>query len=240
MVLLYIDRILIPAAVVPAIVLLVKIYQADCQEKEPPQLLYSLILCGILATAFALVAERLGMWLLGGLFPENSLAYQFLLYFGVVAFAEEGAKYALMKRRTWTSPAFNYTFDGVVYGAFVSLGFALWENISYVMMFGLDVAVLRAVTAIPGHACFGVFMGAWYGAAKKYEGLGQIRKSYLYRCAALLCPALLHGCYDFTASMNSQMYGWIFTAYIIVLFTVSFLMVRHLSRNDEWIQDSLS
>ena len=35
MVLLYIDRILIPAAVVPAIVLLVKIYQADRQEKEP-------------------------------------------------------------------------------------------------------------------------------------------------------------------------------------------------------------
>ena len=108
------------------------------------------------------------------------------------------------------------------------------------MMYGLDVAVLRAVTAVPGHACFGVFMGAWYGAAKKYEGLGQIRKSYLYRYAALLCPALLHGCYDFTASMNSQMYGWIFTAYIIVLFTVAFLMVRHLSRNDEWIQDSLS
>ena len=72
MVLLYIHRILIPAAVIPAIFLLVKIYRADRREKEPPQLLTSLVFCGILATAIAMVAERVGFWLLGCVLPENS------------------------------------------------------------------------------------------------------------------------------------------------------------------------
>ena len=50
---------------------------------------------------------------------------------------------------------------GKVYAVFVSLGFALWENISYVLHFGFQTAIVRSLTAIPGHACFGVFMGAF-------------------------------------------------------------------------------
>ena len=112
MVLLYLHRVLIPAAVIPAIFLLVKIYRADRREKEPPQLLTSLVFCGILAT-IALVAEKVGFWLLGCVWPENSLIYQLIEYFVIVAFAEEGAKYYLLKKRTWMTPAFNFTFDGV-------------------------------------------------------------------------------------------------------------------------------
>lgn len=239
MVLLYLHRVLIPAAVIPAIFLLVKIYRADRREKEPPQLLTSLVFCGILATAIALVAEKVGFWLLGCVWPENSLIYQLIEYFVIVAFAEEGAKYYLMKKRTWMTPAFNFTFDGVVYAAFVSLGFALWENISYVTSYGLDVAVIRAVTAIPGHACFGVFMGAFYGAAKKYEGLCDLATSKKYRRLTLIVPALLHGLYDFTASMESQTGGWLFLMYLIALFLTAFLMVRKLSRSDEEISGSV-
>lgn len=157
----------------------------------------------------------------------------------IVAFAEEGAKYYLLKKRTWMTPAFNFTFDGVVYAAFVSLGFALWENISYVTSYGLDVAVIRAVTAIPGHACFGVFMGAFYGAAKKYEGMCDLATSKKYRRLALIVPALMHGLYDFTASMESRTGGWIFLMYLIALFLTAFLLVRKLSRNDEEIPGSV-
>ena len=239
MVLLYLHRVLIPAAVIPAIFLLVKIYRADRREKEPPQLLTSLVFCGILATAIALVAEKVGFWLLGCVWSENSLIYQLIEYFVIVAFAEEGAKYYLLKKRTWMTPAFNFTFDGVVYAAFVSLGFALWENISYVTSYGLDVAVIRAVTAIPGHACFGVFMGALYGAAQKYDGMCDLATSKKYRRLALIVPALLHGLYDFTASMESRTGGWIFLMYLIALFLTAFLLVRKLSHNDEEIPGSV-
>lgn len=235
----YFDRILILAAIVPAIFLLVKIYQADRSEKEPPQLLGSLILRGVFATMIAIVLERLGDRLLPRWMDPYSLEYQLVENFLIVGLAEEGSKYCLMKGRTWNSPAFNYSFDAVVYGAFVSLGFALWENISYVMMYGLDVAVLRAVTAIPGHACFGVFMGAWYGAAKRQDGFGNRGASAFCRAMALLFPALLHGLYDFTAMLDGSAYRWAFYGYIAALFVSAFLTVRRLSRNDAPIPNSV-
>lgn len=231
----YMNPILITAAVVPAIVLLVKVYQADKLEKEPPGLLLSLVMYGIIATGFAAAAERLGDFILSMHFTADSLAYNILLYFVVVAVSEEGFKYLLLKWRTWRSPFFNCQFDGVVYAVFVSLGFALWENIGYVIRYGFGTAMIRAVTAIPGHACFGVFMGTWYGIAKKYEGYGAIGKSKLCRILAVLVPVLLHGAYDFIASYEYVHYAWTFVAFIVVLFILSFLLVRRMSNHDQYI-----
>ncbi len=96
-----INPIIIAAAVIPAIILLVKVEKCDRLEKESPSLLISLVLFGIASTAVAALLERVGMALLGRLFPEENLLYDILLFFGVVAFAEEGAKYVLLKSRTW-------------------------------------------------------------------------------------------------------------------------------------------
>lgn len=233
----YMNPILIAAAVVPALFLLVKVYQADRLEPEPPGLLLSLIFRGILATAVALVLEQLGSALLGRVCTENSLLYNIVMYFGIVAFSEEGAKYVLLRRRTWYSGAFNCQFDGVVYAVFVSLGFALWENLSYVAMYGLDTALIRAVTAVPGHACFGVFMGVYYGRAKRYDNDGDYAASGLCRTLAVLMPALLHGTYDFIATMESGSGEWVFLVFVLVLFTVSMRLVRRGSRNDRYIDD---
>ena len=163
----YIDPVLAAAAIIPAVVLLIKVYQADRLEKEPVSLILSLVFFGVLSTAIAMVLEQVCTAVLGSYLPEGSVAYNAVLYFGIVAFSEEGAKYLLLKKRTWRDINFNCQFDGVVYGVSVSLGFALWENLGYVAMYGFGTALVRAVTAVPGHACFGVFMGAWYGMAKR-------------------------------------------------------------------------
>lgn len=190
MFLFYTNPILIAAAVLPAIFLLVHVYRADKLEKEPAPLLISLALYGIAATFIALVLERAGSFLLGLWFEEGSVAYNAIMYFGIVAFSEEGAKYFLLRRRTWHSAAFNCQFDGVVYAVFVALGFALWENISYVLMYGLSTALVRAVTAVPGHACFGVFMGVWYGPCQAAARTGERRRVQALPCArpAAACP----------------------------------------------------
>ena len=189
MFLFYVNPILIAAAVIPAIVLLRFVYKEDRLDKESPGLLLSLVIFGILSTFAAIVTEQIGEAILGILLPQNSTAYNALLYFVVVALSEEGFKYLLLKKRTWYSGEFNCQFDGVVYAVFIALGFALWENISYVLMYGLGTAAIRAVTAVPGHACFGVFMGAFYGLAKRYDNFGDEYRSR--RCRRFVTASTL-------------------------------------------------
>ena len=89
---LLINGILIAAAVIPAIFLMVKVYRSDRLEKESKPLLRKLAIAGVLSTFMALLAERIGSFIIGLLFPETSLIYNILLYFVVVAVSEEGAK----------------------------------------------------------------------------------------------------------------------------------------------------
>ena len=102
------NPILIAAAVIPAIILLVKVERADRLEKESPKLLLSLVLFGIASTAVASLGEQIGITILNRLFGAGNLLSDILLYFGVVAFSEEGAKYVLLKWKTWNHPEFNY------------------------------------------------------------------------------------------------------------------------------------
>lgn len=231
----YANPILIAAAVIPAIVLLRYIYKKDALEKEPKRLLISLVARGVIATFLAMITEGAGDWILSGFVPQGTVAYNALMYFVVVALSEEGFKYLMLHHRTWDSPDFNCSFDGVVYAVFVSLGFALWENISYVSAYGLGTAAVRALTAVPGHACFGVFMGSWYGMARWYENFGDTEKSKHYRRKALLVPTLLHGCYDFIATIDNSLFAMIFLVFIAFMFSSARSTVRKLSRDDRYI-----
>ena len=227
------SAILIVAAAVPAIALLAYVYRADRVEKEPPFLLARLVLMGILSTLAAKVLEYVGVAVLNAVFRTESFLYLSLLYFGVVGFAEEGSKYVLLKRATWNSPFFNYRFDGVVYAVFVSLGFALWENIGYVLANGFGTALIRALTAVPGHACFGVFMGCWYAQARWLENVDDPAAAHSMRVLSVVLPALLHGAYDFLASATPRLSPWYFVAFVVAMFAVTFRLVHRLSVNDE-------
>ena len=226
------DLILIAAAVIPAVFLMVKVYQADRLEKEPMGMLIGLLILGVISTSLAGTTEELGSMALTNLFPNGGLISDALLYFVVVALSEEGFKYLLLKVRTWKNPHFNCQFDGVVYAVFVSLGFALWENIAYVLRFGFGTAVARAVTAVPGHACFGVFMGVWYGVAKRYELAGRIEESAHARKMALWIPVLLHGVYDFIASMQNDIMSILFLLFVGWMFRTALNLVRTVSAGD--------
>lgn len=222
MFLFYGPRILLFAAVVPAIFLLIKVYQLDRMEREPLDLIIQLVAYGMVATALAALIEDVLM---------NQATSKFIAYFGVVGCTEEGLKYLFVNRGTWKSREFNCMFDGIVYCISVSLGFALMENILYVFNYGLNVAFVRALTAIPGHACFGIFMGVWYGMAKKAEGRAQYAQATLYRILAFLVPVLIHGTYDYLATSDNY---WFFL-FIILLFFISYRLVIHQSQNDQYI-----
>lgn len=227
--------VLIAAAVIPALLLMVRVYRLDRLEKESRGMLWALVRGGILCSLVALLAERVLGEILDATVTENYTLYLILLYFGIVAFSEEGAKYVALRRTSWNSPEFNCQYDGIVYAVFVSLGFALWENISYVMSYGLEVAIVRALTAIPGHTCFGVLMGVYYGLARRQANEGRLDASRRSRRLALLVPALLHGAYDYIASIESENSGLYFLGFIIVLFIVTRRTAARSAREDRYI-----
>ncbi len=228
--------VMILAAVLPAVLLMVKVYRSDRLEKEDPRFLLRLALAGVYATLIALVAERIGGALVTAVAPVDTRLGAILLYFVVVGLSEESAKYFMLYRRSWHSVQFNCQFDAVVYATFVSLGFALWENISYVLHYGFAVAVVRALTAIPGHACFGVFMGVFYGIARSYAYLEDSDRSRFYRVLSVLVPALIHGAYDYIASVQSERGDMGFVVFIVLLFAVSLYLINQMSKNDRYFR----
>ncbi len=229
---LQLDPLLIIIAVVPALYLMVRVYKADRIEKEPIGYLVMLAVWGIVSTAVAVALETVGQYLIQPL-GEGTLIYNIIMYFIVVGVSEEVSKYLLLKWRTWRSPNFNCTFDGLIYSVFVSLGFALWENIQYVIMYGFETAIVRAFTAIPGHASFAVFMGVWYGLAKRYDFMGETRKSRRCRRLAIIIPALFHGIYDFTATYTGL--SLVFIAFIALMFFLAIRSVKSMSVHDKYI-----
>ena len=226
------SMLLMAAAVVPAVFLMIQVFKTDRLEPESPQMLTRLVIGGVISTLIAMALEWVGSFALDMVFPEESVPYYAWMYFAVVGPAEEGAKYFMLKRRSWRDPEFNCQYDGVVYAVFVSLGFALAENVEYVFMYGLGTALLRAVTAIPGHACFGVFMGIWYGAAKRLENYGNAPASRFARIMSVVMPMLIHGTYDFIATVG---YEFVFIIFIVVMFFLAFMLIKRTSRYDRYI-----
>ncbi|MBO4356395.1 MAG: protease PrsW, partial [Clostridia bacterium] len=101
------DFVLVIAAVIPAVLLMIKVYRSDRLEKESSGMIWNLIKAGILSSLIALVIERVLSTVLNYAVSKESSWYNIILYFVIVAFTEEGAKYFILKRRTWNSPEFN-------------------------------------------------------------------------------------------------------------------------------------
>ena len=220
-------------ALLPAVVLVVYICRKDRTDKEPPALLAKLLGFGALSCLPAIVVELILSTIIERLNVRNMYLGYFLEAFVVAGLTEETCKF-LFLRTTWRSPAFDFQFDAIVYAVMVALGFAAFENVKYVYSYGFATGLVRAVTAVPGHAIFGVFMGYFYGYAKlsDYWGRDEDRKAYL--ALSVVVPVLMHGCYDFLAFAQESdgRFTLLFYAYLIALYVFGILRVNRSARAD--------
>lgn len=188
------DWILLGLAVMPVFVLLIFIYTKDKYNKEPLGMLVKALLAGMFCTLPAMLMES---WV-GGYAPDASFPIANGLFngFAVAGFCEELSKLVLLALVVWRSPHFDEYFDGIVYAAFVSLGFAGVENVLYV--FGqsdfsqaVTTGSVRALLSVPAHFLFSLVMGYYFALAKflPKQRFGNLLK-------ALLFPLVLHGTFD--------------------------------------------
>ena len=228
--------ILLAAAVLPAVYLLSQVYKMDTIEKEPWSLLRKLLLFGAISGIPAALVESLLTGLLMNVFTEGTVLYNLAAGFIVAALVEESFKFLFLYKFTFRSPDFNFRFDGVVYAVFVSMGFAILENILYVFQGGLGVAVTRALLALPLHAACGVYMGIAYGQQK----VNSLYKPASFSSVALAClptPILIHGFYDFCAFMQTEIFTLVFIAFVIVVFILTLKRIKKASREDSPVNE---
>ena len=223
------------AALLPAVVLMAFIYKKDRVDKEPMGLLLSLALLGAVAGLPAALLETVGENIVSRFADPDYEPVRFaaLNCFLVVALAEEGCKFLMMRFKTWRNPEFNCTFDGIVYAVFVSLGFAALENVKYAFTYGPSVLGSRAIFSIPGHATFAVFMGLYYSRAKREECYGRFSQCRSYMNMSMLVPVLLHGFYDFCLLSGLESLSVLFFVFVIFLDIRSLITIKRESLNDQ-------
>ena len=209
------------AAIAPVFIIAFYIYFRDKYEKEPLGMLAKALVGGMISVIPVIFVEQALMALMPPMGKVGTAAWH---AFVVAAFTEEIFKYLFLFLLVWRSRHFNEQFDGIVYAVFVSLGFALVENVMYVMEGGYQTALMRSLTAVPAHALFRVTMGFYFGIARRYE---EIRRPYLFRAIGL--PILLHGIYDFILMVEVSWLLLLFIPFVIYLWISGSRLIRTLS-----------
>lgn len=209
----------------PIILILIFIYYRDKYEKEPLGLLMKSMAAGAIITIPILIIE-IGLGEVVKFQAHQKIAAAAYNGFIIAAFTEELFKFLAFFIVVWRNRNFNELFDGIIYAVFISLGFAAVENIFYVFGMGGSVGIVRAFTAVPAHALFGITMGFYFGLARFNP-----EKASGYIWLAILVPILLHGFYDFFLMAENGYLLLLFLPFIVYLWISGFKKIRAHSRN---------
>tara|TARA_Y100000022_G_scaffold171281_1_gene157672 strand:- start:338 stop:970 length:633 start_codon:yes stop_codon:yes gene_type:complete len=171
--------------------------------KEPISLIFLTFIFGCLLIIPA------GFWntiLIG----END-NYSFL-----AGFTEETLKFFVLFFYVRNQKEFDEPMDAIVYGTLISLGFATLENFHYVYFLefeisSLSIAFIRAISAIPLHACCGILMGYYFIYF-------HFRKNKIFLFYSLIIPISIHAFYNFLTNIG----GLYFIIYVVglIIFTI--------------------
>ncbi len=198
----------------PVLIIALYVYSRDKYEKEPPAVLLRALLAGVATVIPVVLIER---FLSSAVAESEGLFHAAYTAFVVAGFTEEASKYIVFLLFFWNNKNFNEKFDGIVYAVYIALGFAAVENVLYVFTGGVGVGMVRAVTAVPAHALFGIVMGFYFSRARFSESY-----RFLFLFLAFFMPFVFHGLYDFLLMSQSPLMLVIFVPLFIYFWVSGF------------------
>lgn len=169
--------------------LLVRYFHERDYYPEPARAIWATFALGALTVVPVVIVVLPLMYLLPQ--PENYVARAFQFAFVYAAIPEELFKLVVLLGYSLRRRDFDEPMDGLVYGAVASQGFAALENVMYSVAGGAPIAIARAFTAVPAHACMGIVMGYFVGRAR-FEPNHRISLIVI----GYLAATLVHGLYD--------------------------------------------
>lgn len=215
-------------AIAPAMIVILYIYFKDKFEKEPVRFLFKNFLMGAIVSVIITVILS---FVANEFFPltdVTSIFQQFIKAFFVVGFVEEFSKFIIVKYYAQKNNEFNEPFDGIVYAVVVSMGFAALENVLYVFEHGVGTGIVRAFTAVPAHATFGILMGYFMGLAK------FSKNKMMLNLTGLIVATFFHGAYDFFLFINfvpGTIFGAILSLIIGIILSTRAIKIHQKNSN---------
>jgi RsiW-degrading membrane proteinase PrsW (M82 family) len=190
---------ILTAAVAPGISLLTYLYLKDRYDAEPVHMVIRVFFLGVLVVLPIMILQR-GLELWWG-------AHPLVFAFGISAGVEEALKWFVLYHIIYNHTEFDEPYDGIVYAAAISLGFATAENVLYAFFQPVTFGSLlvRALLPVTGHALFGVTLGYYMGKAKFASSKRRMRGFLLL---ALALPTVEHGVYDWIMGSGSAYWMW--------------------------------
>ena len=216
-------------------------YHAQRYKKVYLPLLLVLFLGGMCSGLLALVLNHVvekytifwpeALWpqiiVFGKFIPILSSGFWFL-----VGLNEEFAKILVLLAVVYPSRHLEEPFDGILYAAVVSVGFATLENFYYLDQFGIAVVAARTIITIPAHAFMSVPMGYFVAKSRLLLESGNETKFRFYFpmmtiIQGWIISAFLHGLYDFFLSLKMEREAYL---QIFVMGGISFWLGRNALR----------
>jgi RsiW-degrading membrane proteinase PrsW (M82 family) len=229
---------------VPAVLAMWIVDRLDAKRPEPASLRRKVALFGALSCIPAIILETfVGTIANGQGIPQITYPGAAFESFVVAAMIEEACKISVVYHVVWRDPHFDERMDGIVYAARAGLGFALVENVGYLLMqpnMGEQIHtwILRAVLAIPGHAMWTGTMG-YFAARRRFDRWGPgLLGGYLLAVAG-------HGIYDYSAFVQSPLtiegytqYASLMNAVPPLVIIIFWLMMRRWARTALRLDDA--
>ncbi len=216
------------AALLPVALLIAYILIKDKNNPEPAEQLIKAFVFGILSVFVSLCIstplKAVGLYTS----EQNTLIDCIRISFFGAAIPEEIAKFLMLWLCLRRNRFFDEKMDGIVYAAFVSLGFAAFENVMYLFGSGeswVGTGIARGLLAVPGHFLDGILMGYYFSLARFYPK-APIRNKIL----TLAAPILAHGIYD-TIAFSMDILPGISLAITILLFIFCYKLWKYGSKS---------
>ncbi len=191
---------LLALAIAPAVFVLCYFYLKDRYEPEPLGWVVKVFFIGALMVIPAAILEAP--------FPRGLFVTVI-----VAPVVEEALKFAAVYFTVYRDDEFDEPVDGIVYGVAAALGFAMVENIFYVLEGGLAVGVLRAIASVPAHALFASVWGYSLGIAR----FRPEKERPLIIASGLAAAMVFHGVFNLLAS-DYEIFGLIVMLVLLIPF----------------------
>ena len=204
---------------VPSLAILLFIIRSD-KFREPVKLIVEAFILGCLICFPAGLLNNLLIWSTD---DPHSLSF-------LAGLTEESLKFLALSIFIRPKSEFNEPMDAVVYGTLISLGFATFENYEYVYVYfdnipPLQIAIVRALTAIPMHASCGIIMGCFLGMHVFRNSSHTIFKAIIY-------PILFHGTYNYLVGENLLLF-LLFFVFTLTYTVCLYRRIRELQENKQ-------